>query len=143
MTNPITITSTEVQRLVECRIQSTIDGINTTLSQILENQHVTVKSLKEAVCDLEESFDLLAQKWVLQILYTLYLKTTLRFNELRAILGINSRTLSDKLKRLSQTQYIERIVEMGPPLEVHYTLNARGRNAILLALPLLYYTRTS
>jgi DNA-binding HxlR family transcriptional regulator len=62
------------------------------------------------------------------------------FSGLKRILGVNSRTLSDKLKILKQFEYIERMIEQGPPLRVTYSLTAKGRNTVLLALPLLYYS---
>ena len=98
-----------------------------------------MKDLKEAIKSLEGSFNLLSQKWNLEILYTLFLKSTVGFSGLKRILGVNSRTLSDKLKSLKQHGYIERAVEHGPPLRVKYSLTTRGKNTVLLALPLLYY----
>jgi DNA-binding HxlR family transcriptional regulator len=96
--------------------------------------------LKEAIQSLEESFNLLSQKWNLEILYILFLKSTVGFSGLKKILGVNSRTLSDKLKSLKQHGYIGRTVEQGPPLRVNYSLTTRGKNTVLLALPLLYYS---
>jgi DNA-binding HxlR family transcriptional regulator len=131
--------SDELRKLVEARIEHTIKGIEDTLQRILEKQEVSLKDLKETIQGLEESFDLLSQKWNLQILYTLFLKTTIGFGELKKILGVNSRTLSDKLKSLKQHGYIERTVEERPPLRVRYSLTKTGKNTVLLALPLLYY----
>jgi DNA-binding HxlR family transcriptional regulator len=99
--------------------------------------------LREDVKSLEESFNLLSQKWNLEILYTLFLKGTIGFSGLKRILGVNSRTLSDKLKSLKEHGYIDRKVETGPPLRVEYVLTAKGRNIVLLALPLLYYSSRS
>ncbi|MEM3641834.1 MAG: winged helix-turn-helix transcriptional regulator, partial [Candidatus Bathyarchaeia archaeon] len=62
------------------------------------------------------------------------------FSGLKKILGVNSRTLSDKLKNLKRHGYIERVVKVGPPLRVEYVLTPKGKNAVLLALPLLYYS---
>ena len=72
--------------------------------------------------------------------YTLLLKTTVGFSELKKTLGINSRTLSDKLKLLKAHGYINRKVCDGPPLRVDYALRRKGKNTVLLALPLLYYS---
>jgi len=96
--------------------------------------------LKAVIQGLEESFTLLSQKWNLEILYTLFLKSTVGFSGLKKILGVNSRTLSDKLKSLKKHGYIERRVETGPPLRVEYSLTTKGKNTVLLALPLLYYS---
>lgn len=130
----------ELRRLVEARIERTLKGVEDTLQRILENQEISLKALKEDVKSLEESFSLLSQKWNLEILYTLFLKSTVNFSGLKKILGVNSRTLSDKLKSLKRYGYIERTVETGPPLRVKYTLTIRGKNTVLLALPLLYYS---
>ncbi len=139
MSSKLTL-SNELRKLVEARIERTLKGIEDTLRRILENQEMNLKDLKEAIQSLEESFNLLSQKWNLEILYTLFLKRTIGFSGLKKILGVNSRTLSDKLKSLKQYGYIERTVETGPPLRVKYSLTTRGKNTVLLALPLLYYS---
>ncbi len=135
--------SDELRKLVEARMEHTLKGIEDTLRRILENQEMSLKDLKEAIQSLEESFNLLSQKWNLEILYTLFLKNTVGFSGLKKILGVNSRTLSDKLKSLKQHGYIGRTVEQGPPLRVNYSLTTRGKNTVLLALPLLYYSSSS
>jgi DNA-binding HxlR family transcriptional regulator len=63
-----------------------------------------------------------------------------RFGEVKKILGVNSRTLSDKLKMLQKHGYINRKVTAGPPLRVEYSLTSKGKDTVLLALPLLYYS---
>jgi DNA-binding HxlR family transcriptional regulator len=130
----------ELRKLVEARMTQTLHGIEDTLRRILENQKIALQDLQDAVQSLEKSFNLLSQKWTLQILYTLFLKSTTGFGELKKILRVNSRTLSDKLKSLKQHGYIKRTVKEGPPLKVRYSLTTKGRNTVLLALPLLYYS---
>jgi DNA-binding HxlR family transcriptional regulator len=130
----------ELRRLVEMRMQQTLEGIEDTLGRILENQELSNKDLTTVIRGLEASFALLSQKWTLEILYTLFLKTTFGFSGLKKTLGVNSRTLSDKLKGLKEHGYIERKVEAGPPLKVKYSLTTKGKNTVLLALPLLYYS---
>jgi DNA-binding HxlR family transcriptional regulator len=132
--------SDELRRLIESRMKRTLKAIEDTLERILEKQEIRFEDLKETIQSLEKSFSLLSQKWSLEILYTLFLKNSTGFNGLKKILGVNSRTLSDKLKILKQHGYIERIIEQGPPLRVTYSLTAKGRDTVLLALPLLYYS---
>jgi len=132
--------SSELRRLVEARMESTLKGIEDTLQRILENQEMLLEDLKEGIQSLEKSFSLLSQKWSLEILYTLFFRSTMGFNGLKKILGVNSRTLSNKLRILEKHEYIRRIIDQGPPLRVKYFLTARGRNIVLLALPLLYYS---
>lgn len=121
-------------------MEHTLKGIEDTLRKVLENQNITIEDLKDNLKSLEESFNLLSQKWNLEILYILFLKNIVPFSGFKKILGLNSRTLSDKLKSLKDHGYIERIVKAGPPLRVEYTLTQKGRNIMLLALPLLYYS---
>ena len=142
MTASITL-SNELRRLVEARIGQTVRVIEETLDQIKETQEITLNELTVDLKSLEASFNILSQKWSLEILYTLFLKNRMRFNEIKSVLGVNSRTLSDKLKTLHKHGYIERNVEDGPPLRVEYTLTTRGKNTVLLALPLLYYSRST
>lgn len=132
--------SSELQKLVEARVEHTLKAIEDTIKAILEHQELSLEDLKMVIRGLEESFTLLSQKWNLEILYTLFLKSTVGFSGLKHILGVNSRTLSDKLKSLNQHGYIERKVEAGPPLRVGYFLTTKGKNTVLLALPLLYYS---
>jgi len=130
----------ELHKLVEARIKRTLKGVEDTLRHIMEKQEISIEDLKEDMQSLEESFNRLSQKWNLEILYTLFLKGSTSFSELKKILGVNSRTLSDKLKMLKKYEYIERTVDFGPPLRVKYALMTKGRNIVLLALPLLYYS---
>jgi DNA-binding HxlR family transcriptional regulator len=138
--NSKTALNNELRGLIESRMEHTLKGIEDTLQRIIEKHDIRLEDLKETIQGLEKSFILLSQKWSLEILYTLFLKSSMNFNGLKKTLGVNSRTLSDKLKTLKQHGYIKRIIEQGPPLRVTYSLTTKGRNTVLLALPLLYYS---
>jgi DNA-binding HxlR family transcriptional regulator len=140
---PQPVLGNELRKLVESRMKSNLEGIEQTLQQIFGAQKLGQEELRETIKGLEESFDLLSQKWNLQILYILFLRETTGFGELKKILRANSRTLSDKLKMLNQNGYIRRSVNEGPPLRVGYSLTTRGRNTVLLALPFLYYSSSN
>lgn len=135
--------SAEFRKLVEARLEQTLKGIEETLSQILQKQEITPKELKEDLKSLEENFNILFQKWNLEILYTLLLKNSAGFSEIKKFLCVNSRSLSDKLKMLAKHDYITRTVDTEPPLRVEYTLTRKGKNTVLLALPLLYYSSSA
>ena len=134
--------SDELRKLIEARLDQTLTGIEDTLTKIVENQELNPQALQEELKSLEETFNLLFQKWSLEILYSLFLGNVIGFAELKRTLGVNGRTLSDKLKLLTKHGYIQRNVRAGPPLRVKYTLSQKGRNTVLLALPLLYYSAT-
>jgi DNA-binding HxlR family transcriptional regulator len=137
------VLSTELRRLVEAKLEQTLKGIEETLNQIIIDQEITPKELTDDLESLESSFNILFQKWSLEILYTLFLKKGTGFAELKKVLGVNSRTLSDKLKILRQHGYLERSVSAEPPLRVDYSLTSKGKNIVLLALPLLYYSSSA
>ncbi len=139
MSAPLTL-SAEFRKLVEGQMERTLHGIEQTFAAIMEKQKITPQEVKDELDSLQENFTVLFQKWSLEILYTLLLKKTSGFGGLKKVLGVNSRTLSDKLKLLQSHGYIERNVQTGPPLRVEYKLSSKGKNTVLLALPLLYYS---
>jgi len=142
MSSPLTL-SAEFRKIVEAQMDQVLKGVEATFNQIIETQKITPAELKEEIDSLQETFNLLFQKWSLEILYTLLLKDVIGFGEIKRILTVNSRTLSDKLKMLSAHGYVTRNVSVGPPLRVDYSLTAKGKNTVLLALPLLYYSSSS
>ena len=142
MSAPLTL-SAEFRKIVEARMQQVLHGVEEVFNQIIEKQKITPTELKDEVESLQESFNLLFQKWSLEILYTLMLKDAIGFGEIKKILTVNSRTLSDKLKILQTNGYITRTVTAGPPLRVEYSLTSKGKDTVLLALPLLYYTSSA
>ena len=142
MSAPLTL-SAEFRKIVEARMNQVLKGVEETFKQIIETQRITPTELKKDLDSLQESFNLLFQKWSLEILYTLFLKDAIGFGEIKKILTVNSRTLSDKLKMLKEHGYITREITVGPPLRVEYALTPKGKNTVLLALPLLYYSSSS
>ena len=117
--------SAEFRKLVEARLDQTLRGVEDTLNQIMQKQEITPKELKDDLKNLEENFNFIFQKWSLEILYTLLLKNTAGFGDIKKILEVNSRTLSDKLKMLAKHGYITRNVTDGPPLRVEYALTRK------------------
>jgi DNA-binding HxlR family transcriptional regulator len=142
MSAPLTL-SAEFRKIVESRMEQVLRGVEEVFNEIIEKQKITPTELKDEIESLQESFNLLFQKWSLEILYTVMLKDTTGFGELKKILTVNSRTLSDKLKELQTHGYITRTVTAGPPLRVDYSLTPKGKDTVLLALPLLYYTSSA
>lgn len=142
MSAPLTL-SAEFRKIVEARMNQVLKGVEETFNQIIETQKITPTELKAELDSLQESFNVLFQKWSLEILYTLLLKNVIGFGGIRKILTVNSRTLSDKLKMLRKHEYITRNVSAGPPLRVEYALTSKGKDTVLLALPLLYYSSSS
>ncbi len=140
MSSPPLTLSAEFRKIVESRMAQVLRGIEETFNAIIEKQNITPEDLTTELESLQDVFNLIFQKWSLEILYTIMLKNEIGFSEVKKILGVNSRTLSDKLKMLQTHGYINRNVTEGPPLRVEYTLTTKGKDTVLLALPLLYYS---
>ena len=81
--------SGELRKLVESKVEHTLRAIEDTLKRVLEHQELSNKDLTRVIQSLETSFALLSQKWMLEILYTLFLKTTFGFSGLKRTLGVN------------------------------------------------------
>ena len=89
-----------------------------------------------------EALEVFGSRWTIEILAALYVAGERRFNELRHLLnGISSRTLSDKLRKCTESELIERIVEDGPPIRVSYRLTEHGMICGRLLGPLVAYMK--
>lgn len=76
------------------------------------------------------------QPWNVEILYVLATFKHARFSDLEALLGLSSRTLSDKLKQLKELGLVERTVYDEQPVRVEYTLTKHGLRTAAIASPL-------
>lgn len=81
-----------------------------------------------APCPVDTILKVLAGPWTTHVLWALQTHGMLRFGVLkRAIPGISSRLLTDRLKRLMQAGFIERLCEPTVPPQVSYRLTAQGQ----------------
>ncbi|RLG39774.1 MAG: hypothetical protein DRO05_08055 [Thermoproteota archaeon] len=129
----------DIRIAIERKLRQTIDGIEETLHQIIERRKIRIEDIRNALLKLKPSFSFLSQRWVLEILYVLLFMGPLGFNEMKKMLDVSSRSLSDKLKSLESLGYVKRNVTHGPPVRTSYELTRRGMEVSLLALPLIYY----
>ncbi|RLF58133.1 MAG: hypothetical protein DRN25_05610 [Thermoplasmata archaeon] len=86
---------------------------------------------------IKQLFKLISSKWTLEILYILYVRKSLSFNQIKNILGMSSRILSNKLKFLQKEKLIERRVLENRPVKVIYRLTRNGRYVALSLIPVL------
>jgi DNA-binding HxlR family transcriptional regulator len=83
-----------------------------------------------------------ASRWTIEILSALYITGPKRFNELKGLLvGISSRTLSDKLTLLAREGLVIRKVKEEPPIRVNYILSEHGLLCGRLLSPLVAYLK--
>lgn len=79
------------------------------------------------ICPMALGVNVLSGKWKLQILWNIYNKKVIRFNELQRSLGnITTKTLTEQLKELEEQQIIKRTVYPEVPPKVEYTFTDIG-----------------
>ncbi len=79
-------------------------------------------------CPVDAVLKLLAGPWTTHVLWTLQTRGALRFGVLkRAIPGISSRLLTERLRRLAGAGFVDREVVPSVPPQVTYRLTERGR----------------
>jgi DNA-binding HxlR family transcriptional regulator len=79
------------------------------------------------------------QPWMIEILYVLAIKKRARFTELQNLLGLSSRTLSDKLKVLRVEGFVDREVFDEQPVRIEYFLTKHGSKTAAFVTPLTSY----
>ncbi|MGC2035561.1 MAG: helix-turn-helix domain-containing protein [Thermoplasmata archaeon] len=87
-------------------------------------------------CDFEATFQLLGQKYALHILLKLVEASPRRFTELEEALGVNSATLTDRLRRMERLGLVRRDVIRVIPRRVEYMLTPMGRDLVKIFRPL-------
>jgi len=79
------------------------------------------------------------QPWMIEILYVLAIRKRARFGELQSLLGLSSRTLSDKLKVLRAEGFVDRQVFDEQPVRIEYFLTKHGGKTAAFVTPLTSY----
>lgn len=73
-------------------------------------------------------FAILGKRWTGLVL-DLLIKRPARFCELAsAIPGISDRVLTERLRELEHEGFVDRLVSVGPPIAVTYSLSERGQH---------------
>jgi len=88
-------------------------------------------------CPINNSLKIFQQKFALNIIRNMMLLKQTKFNQfLGSIEGINTKTLSIRLKELEEYGLIERRVTQQRPLHVEYSLTKKGKalNSILVQM---------
>ena len=138
---PMVLTDDELE-VIQNAITTT-EGKGSQIRTLLgEKGDSTIHGVTWEVEAAVEALEVFASRWTIEILATLYIAGERRFNELRRLLiGISSRTLSDKLTVLREAGLINRMVVDGPPVRVTYCLTEHGSRAGRLLSPLVAYMK--
>ncbi|WP_297363589.1 helix-turn-helix domain-containing protein [Acidiferrobacter sp.] len=79
-------------------------------------------------CPVDAVLKLLAGPWTTHVLWVLQTQGALRFGALkRAIPGVSSRLLTERLRRLAGAGFVAREMVASVPPQVTYRLTERGR----------------
>jgi len=125
------------------------NGIHTTIEQGTKIRKLLSKHSNQGPYNADweveaavEALHVFASRWTIEILATLYITGPRRFNEMKSMLsGISSRTLSDKLRFLTEEGLVLRLVNDGPPIKVSYELSAHGKTCGRLLSPLVAHLK--
>jgi len=78
-------------------------------------------------CPIDNSLKIIGQKYALHIIRNLLLLKQTKFGQfLRSIEGINSKTLSIRLRELEDCDLIKRTIIPGRPVHIEYSLTDKG-----------------
>src|SRR4030042_6290637 len=92
----------------------------------------------ECLCPVQGIIDVVGKKWAICIVNHLGRAKSLRYNEIKNLIGIISpKTLSDTLKVLEKEGVINRNVYPETPPRVEYSLTKKGNELKIALLPLL------
>ncbi len=89
---------------------------------------------------LTEFIEIVRGKWFIDVIYLINLLEKAHFNDLKKNLsGINSRTLTDRLRQLEEKKVISRHVMDTSPVRVYYTLTQFGKGMSALFIQIYLY----
>lgn len=96
---------------------------------MVNNDGLCCENEDECLCPVEGIINIISKKWAICIISHLGKREEgYRFNELqRSLDGISPKSLSDRLKELTEERLVNRDVEESVPPKVTYTLTDDGR----------------
>jgi len=103
----------------------TLNSLQFTLVNYLQKTVAGISHLS-GKCEFESALRLLGQKHVLSMLRYVSDRNPAGFNELQQALGVNRRTLSQRLRGLVAEGLLERKELHQIPRRVHYSLTPKG-----------------
>ena len=102
------------------------------------------KETKEkCICPLGEVMDVISKKWALLIINMIGNNQNVRYKSImESLTGINSKTLSDRLKELEKYGLINREAFAEIPPRVEYSLTNDGTELAKAVLPLMQWVNS-
>ncbi|MBI2938719.1 MAG: hypothetical protein A3K61_00540 [Thaumarchaeota archaeon RBG_16_49_8] len=126
----------EVAKITENYINALTETVN-SYSEV----KLSLSEIQKEITEINKVFNYLSKKWAFEILVLLYMRI-LKFNELKNLLiGISSRTLTDRLRMLEAAGFISRNIVNEAPVRIEYSLTEKGRRTAISCYPLIYQSK--
>lgn len=101
------------------------------------------ESKEKCVCPLGKVMEMISKKWALLIINMIGNNQKARYKEImESLTGINSKTLSDRLKELEKHGLIKRVAFAEIPPRVEYSLTKDGVELAEAVLPLMQWANS-
>lgn len=82
-------------------------------------------------CPIDNTFRIIGKKFTVHIIRDMYQRNQTRFNQfLETVEGINSNTLSTRLKEMERGKLIKKRIFHETPIRIEYTLTDKGEDLI-------------
>lgn len=95
----------------------------------MPQEFVPPKEVKR--CPIDNTFKIIGKKFTVHIVRDLYMKNQTRFNQfLKSVEGINSNTLSTRLKEMEKGGLIKKRIFNETPIRIEYSLTDKGKDLI-------------
>ncbi len=99
---------------------------------------LSLSDIKDELSRLSPYLRVVFSRWVPEIIYALYIRGRLSFNEMKRAFGVSSRVLTDKLRALEDLGLIRKEVDASVrPIRVYYELTRLGREVGVALVPIL------
>ena len=95
------------------------------MSAQTESRREEIETRNASVCPVVEALDQVGTPWRLNVVHALD-DDEKRFNELKRATGARSKTLSDALDALVESDIVVRRMEKDAPVAVYYGLTTKG-----------------
>lgn len=99
------------------------------MSAETESRRDEIKTQNALACPVIQAIDQIGTPWRMNVIHALE-DGEKRFNELKRATGARSKTLSDALDELVESEVVVRRMEEDAPVAVYYDLTAKGEELL-------------
>lgn len=99
------------------------------MSAETESRRDEIKTQNASACPVIQAIDQIGTPWRMNVIHALK-EGEKRFNELKRATGARSKTLSDALDELVESEVVVRRMEEDAPVAVYYDLTTKGEELL-------------